>query len=407
MRSFERVRRELLQLARPPGRETVPTQAAAGRVLQADVVARLDDPAEARSAMDGYAVYSGDLARADRNAPVHLVEAGLLPAGRRRAQKLRRGEAMRIMTGAPLPTGADAVVPVEKVRVRAGRVRFEARVRPSAHVRHAGENFAAGDLLLKKQAVLRPQEVGLCITAGLAKLPVARRVRVAVLSTGSELVPPGARRRRGEVYDSNRPMILAQVEATGAEPIDLGTIDDRLSRLADRLKVARRQADFLITLGGVSAGDFDIVKLFLQRHRSLRRVQVAMRPARPQAFGRLGRLFWYALPGNPVSAWVAFDQLVRPLLLRSMGHLWVLRPLRLGVAQEFSRSVRGLVDFVRAQAEPHAGLWRVRQVGPEGSSNLRSLVEANALMVVPPDRDRVEPGSPVPFELLTDPPTGG
>jgi molybdopterin molybdotransferase len=199
-------------------------------------------------------------------------------------------------------------------------------------------------------------------------------------------------------------MILAQVAATGALAVDLGSITDRTSELAERLAVARRQADFLITVGGVSAGDFDIVKLFLRNHPGVRRVQVAMRPARPQAFGRVGRLFWYALPGNPVSAFVAFDQLVRPLLLRAMGHRHVLRALRRGRSGSAVRSARGLLEFVRARAEVRAGEWQVNQVGPEGSGNLRSLVEANALLVVPEPATRVAPGDPVSFELLSDGP---
>lgn len=371
------------------------------------VVARLNDPAESRSAMDGYAVRHADLAGASTQSPVTLPEAGLLPAGRAKSQRLAPGRAVRIMTGAPLPAQADAVVPVEKVEVQNGSVRFTYAPRLRAHVRGAAENFSRGDRLLAPRTVLRPQEVALCITAGVPRLTVARRVRVAVLSTGSELVPPSTRLRRGEVFDSNRPMILAQVAATGAVPVDLGTIDDRVHKLGERLAAARKKADFLITLGGVSAGDFDIVKTFLSSHREVQLVQVAMRPARPQAYGQLGRLFWYALPGNPVSAWVAFDQLVRPLLLRAQGHAHVLRRPRRGVCLSEVRSVKGLVDFVRARAEHHAEGWRVRQVGPEGSSNLRSVTEANALLVIPEDCERLSPGDPASFELLSEGPEDG
>ncbi len=354
--------------------------------------------------MDGYAVRHTDLAGASAKSPITLPAAGLLPAGRAGVNSLRPGRTVRIMTGAPVPDGADAVVPVEKVAVHNGEVRFTQAPRPHSHIRQEGENFRKGERLLAAHTLLRSQEVGLCITAGVPRLTVAKRVRVAVLSTGSELVPPATRLRRGEVFDSNRPMILAQVEATGAVAVDLGTIDDRVHKLEERLRAARRQADFLITLGGVSAGDFDIVKLFLKSHRDVRLVQVAMRPARPQAFGRLGRLFWYALPGNPVSAWVAFDQLVRPLILRSQGHQNVVRRMRRGVCTSRVNSVRGLVDFVRARALRSGDGWRVQQAGPEGSSNLKSLTEANALLIVPESCERIEPGESVTFELLADKP---
>ena len=402
MRSFASVRQELLASLPEPRAELIPTAEAAGRVLLAPLVARLDDPAEPRSAMDGYAVAHTDLAGASPKSPVTLPAAGLLPAGRSGARRLPQRQALRIMTGAVVPANASAVVPVEKVAVQNGEVHFTYAPRPNSHIRQAGENFRRGDRLLPAHTLLRSQEVALCITAGIPKLPVARRVRVAVLSTGSELVPPARSLRRGEVFDSNRPMILAQVESTGAVALDLGTIDDRVHKLRDRLKVARREADFLITLGGVSAGDFDIVKLFLKSHKDVRLVQVAMRPARPQAFGRLGRLFWYALPGNPVSAWVAFDQLVRPLILRAQGHRNVVRTLRRGICTTRVNSVSGLLDFVRARADRHADSWQVRQVGPEGSSNLRSLTEANALLLIPESSERIEAGDPVDFELLSD-----
>lgn len=405
MRSFRSIQRQLLALAPEPQVERVSASQAAGRVLLHDVVARLDDPAEARSAMDGYAVAGSELATATHSNPVYLSESGVLPAGRSTRRRLASGEARRIMTGAPLPPGADAVVPVERVYSDGRRVRFSDTARAGAHLRRPGENFRRGDRLLFAPVLLRPQDVALCITAGVTRLVVARRVRVGVLSTGSELVPPSSRLRRGEVFDSNRPMVLAQVAGTGAEAVDLGSIGDRLSLLSEKVRLARRSTDILITIGGVSAGDFDIVKLFLRDYPDVHQVRVAMRPARPQAFGRLGRLFWYALPGNPVSAMVAFDRLVRPFLLRSMGHRHLFRPLRSGLCKSDVRSATGVTEFVRAFASEQEGKWQVSQVGPEGSSNLRSMVAANAFLIVPEDCERVKPGDRVNFELFSDPPT--
>jgi molybdopterin molybdotransferase len=193
VRSFRSIQRQLLALAPDPRSESTPTATASGRVLLHDVVAPIDDPAESRSAMDGYAVAARDLALASVKNPVYLRESGVLAAGESSRRRQRTGEASRIMTGAPLPPGADAVVPVEKVRTDGQRVCFRAAVPAGAHLRRPGENFRQGDLLLAAPVVLRPQEIGLCITAGVPRLRVARKVRVGVLSTGSELVRPATR----------------------------------------------------------------------------------------------------------------------------------------------------------------------------------------------------------------------
>jgi molybdopterin molybdotransferase len=364
----------------------------------------MDDPAQPRSAMDGYAVAHRELTGARADRPVYLRAAGVIPAGRTSSQRLRPGEARRIMTGAPLPPGADAVVPVEQARAAGPRVGFTSPIKVGAHLRGKAENFRRGETLLDPQTLLRPQEVGLCITSGVARLTVASRIKVGVLATGSELVKPASRLRRGEVFDSNRPMVLAQVAATGAEAVDLGSISDRLPLLARTVRLARNSVDVLVTIGGVSAGDFDIVKVFLQSYPDVQQVKVAMRPARPQAFGYLGRLFWYALPGNPVSAWVAFDTLVRPFLLAAMGHRRLFRAPRQGVCESRLRSPARVREFVRAGAAEQAGIWRVRRVGPEGSGNLRSVVAANAFLVIPEGCEAVQPGDQVRFELFDDPP---
>jgi molybdopterin molybdotransferase len=309
------------------------------------------------------------------------------------------------MTGAPLPPGADAVIPVEQVEVKSGVVTFSAPPQPGAHVRRPAENFRKGEQLIPAGTVIRPQEIGLCITAGVPSLMVARQFRVGVLSTGTELVAPASRLRRGEVFDSNRPMVGAQVQATGAEAVDLGVISDTTRGLGAKLKEARRKVDLLVTIGGISAGDFDIVKLFLRSYPSVSQVRVAMRPAKPQAFGRIGSLFWYALPGNPVSAMVAFDRFVRPLILRAMGHRLVFRSLRSGICTTSRSKPPHLREFVRAFARERACVWHVKTAGPEGSSNLRSMVNANAFMILPERTASVGPGQTVNFELFSDPPT--
>lgn len=309
------------------------------------------------------------------------------------------------MTGAPLPDGADAIVPVERVEVKGESVCFFRRPAANDFVRYPGENFRKNALLVKAGRTLRPQEIGLCVTAGIRTVRVARVPRVGVLSTGDELVSLRKPLRRGEVYDSNRPMILALVHDTGAIPVDLSTVSDKPRALEVAVKRARKECDFLVTIGGVSMGDFDVVKQFLRTAKGVKLVKIAMRPAKPQAFGRLGKLFWYGLPGNPVSAMVAFDRFVRPLLYRSMGHRDVFRSPRTGRCATKLRKPHNLVEFVRAWAYESEGHWQVAKVGPDGSSNLRSMVNANAFIVLTEETRRVEPGSPVTFELFSDPPT--
>lgn len=405
MKSYKAHLRSVLAAAPQPRVERVAAHEALGRVLQADVVARVHDPAEARSAMDGYAVRRADLRHAGADNPRFLPADGVLPAGRDRSRSLPAGCVRRIMTGAPLPPGADAVVPVEQVSVQSGVVTFMALPPSGAHVRRPAENFRKGDVLIGAGTVVRPQEIGLCITGGVPVLKVARRYRVGVLSTGTELVAPGGRLRRGEVFDSNRPMVLAQVQETGADAIDLGVISDTTRGLGAKLSQVRKKVDLLVTIGGISAGDFDIVKLFLRSYPSVDQVRVAMRPAKPQAFGRIGSLYWYALPGNPVSAMVAFDRFVRPLILRAMGQRLVFRQVRTGVCAKSRVKPPRLREFVRAVARRRSGGWQVNPVGPEGSSNLRSMVHANAFLILPERTSGIKAGQAVLFELFSDPPT--
>lgn len=390
-----------------PGPQRVAVESAGGRLLLESVRARLSDPAESRSAMDGYAVRHRDLLGASARAPIGLVAAGLSQAGPVPQRRLAAGEAHRIMTGAPLPSGADTVVQIERVTLRHGRVYFRAQPPRGAYVRRSGENFRRGALLIRRGTVMRAQEIGLCITAGVRQVTVARRLTVGVLATGNELVGAGRPLRRGEVYDSNRPTVLALVAATGAVPVDLGVVRDEPEVLGREVRRWMKRLDCLLTIGGVSMGDFDVVKTTLDDFPGVRLVKVAMKPAKPQAFGRLGKMIWYGLPGNPVSVMIAFDRFVRPMLLRGMGHRAVLRPLRTGVLTAAVAKTNPLREFVRAYAWQEGAEWYVQKVGPEGSSNLRSMVNANALLVIPESTGRLPKGARVTFELLADPPAPG
>jgi molybdopterin molybdotransferase len=404
VKSYRGFLRHVIASAPEPRTEIIPVATALGRVLARDVRARVNDPAEPRSAMDGYAVMARDLRSASAAHPVRLREVGVAPAGSAGRKRLAGGQAQRIMTGAPLPPGADTIVMVERTRSLGTEVEFREATPRGTHVRYTGENFRRRAALIRAGTPIRAQEIGLCITAGVPQVAVTRRLRVGVLATGDELVPPAIRLGRGRVFDSNGPMVMALVQETGAEAVALGRVSDRPQDLIEKVAACRDRVDFLVTIGGISAGDFDVVKQVILDRGEVELVRVAMRPAKPQAFGRFGRLFWYGMPGNPVSAMVAFDRILRPLLLRAMGQRHIFRAPRSGICGSSLAKPARLREFVRAHATQVGDRWQVKKVGPSGSSNLRSMVNANAFIVLPEGCTGVEPGAIVDFELWTDPP---
>jgi molybdopterin molybdotransferase len=215
-------------------------------------------------------------------------------------------------------------------------------------------------------------------------------------------VPVTKRLKRGEVFDSNRPTILAMIADTGAIPVNLGTVSDKPALLEQRIEKHADGLDVLVTIGGVSAGDFDIVKQLIVAYRDMALVRVAMRPAKPQAFGHIGKLLWYGLPGNPVSAMVAFDRFVRPLVLRAMGHREIFRVLRHGTCTTSLRKMHSMREFVRVHAWSDSNGWKVDLVGPAGSSNLRNMVNANAFAILHENAGSVLRGKKIEFELFDD-----
>lgn len=402
MRSYEGFLAHVIRSAPKACAEWVPVEQSSGRLLAETVRANLDDPAEPRSAMDGYAVRALDLKRASAKSPVRLRATGLSAAGPTGRHRLLPGCARRIMTGAPLPAGADTIVPVERITETGSGVQFALSPTRGAYVRKPAENFRRGARLIKKGCILRPQEVGLCITAGVTQVAVFKQLRVGVISTGDELIPGAPRLKRGEVFDSNRPTILAMIADIGAIAVNLGTVRDQKSVLRRRVEKYADRLDLLITIGGVSEGDFDIVKQLIVEYPDMSLIRVAMRPAKPQAFGHIGTLLWYGLPGNPVSAMVAFDRFVRPLLLRAMGHRNLFRPLHVGICNTPIRKKHAFREFVRAHARSDRSGWTIDIVGPPGSSNLRSMVNANAFVVLPEKPESVRRGQRVEFELFSD-----
>jgi molybdopterin molybdotransferase len=394
--------RAAIRAALRPITETVslPLTQAVGRVLAADVVSPIDVPAHDNSAMDGYALHGADL-RPD--APTVLAAAeGTVFAGAPWAGTLARGHCVRIMTGAVMPQGADTVVPIELCAVDAGTVTVRPGVlRSGDNRRRRGEDLARGGVALPARRLLRPADLGLAASLGLDRLTVFRPLKVAVFSTGDEVVQPGLALAPGQIYDSNRFGLMAALQRLGMEVLDLGGVPDDPAALQATVDRAIAEADAVLTSGGVSMGDADYTRDLLAARGEVAFWKVAMRPGRPFAFGPLhgagGRTAWlFALPGNPVAALVTFYVFARDGLLQLAGAAAEPPPRLLVRSEQAIRKRPGRTEYQRALVSRAAdGGWQVRTTGAQGAGILRSMTEANALLVLPHAQGPVAAGDPV------------
>jgi molybdopterin molybdotransferase len=373
------------------GTETLPLAAALGRVLAADVTSPIDVPAHDNSAMDGYALHGADLL--DDAATVLTAEPGTVFAGQPAAAHVPRGGCVRIMTGAVMPPGLDTVVPIELCAVDGHTVTCKPGVlRAGDNRRRRGEDLALGQAALRAGRVLRPADLGLIASLGMATITVRRRLRVALFSTGDEVVQPGQPLLPGQIYDSNRYSLMGAITRLGLEVIDLGVVPDDPALLQATLDRATHQADAVLTSGGVSMGDADHTRALLAARGEVAFWKVAMRPGRPFAFGLLQgppgrqdqRVHLFALPGNPVAALVTFYALAREALLTLAGASQTQPPRLTARSPVAIRKRPGRTEYQRAIVSCGAdGEWEVRTTGSQGAGILRSMSEANALLVLP------------------------
>ena len=390
----QRVVADLIR-ARPP--VPVLLAEALGLVLADDVVALRALPAFDNSAMDGYAVRAEDIVDATPEHPAALPVAEDIPAGRTDGLALAPHTAHRIMTGAPLPTGATAVVPVEDTDGGVVTVAIRAPRPAGAHIRRAAEDVAPGTTVLWAGQVVTPAMLGLASALGLAGLSVIPRQRVLVVSTGSELVEPGTPLKPGQIYESNSIMLAAAVREAGAEVTAVATVDDDVAQFTSLLGRYAADTDLIITSGGVSAGAYEVVKDAFGRDGDLSSgegvefVKVAMQPGMPQGIGRVAGSTIVTLPGNPVSALVSFEVFLRPALRRAMGLPDPDRPLRHAILAESLTSPSGKRQFRRAFVDPADGT--VVSHGPPASHHLRWLASANGLLDIPEDVVEVSAGT--------------
>jgi len=385
----------LLETVQPLPPTEVPLADALGLVLAAPVSARWDLPPADNSAMDGYA-----FAHVGQKAGDTLHVSGFLPAGAVQNTALKPGEAVRIMTGAPLPPGADTVVPIEEVECAGDGIQLRKAPKVGEHVRLRGEEFRAGETLLAPGTAIHSGEIGLLAAAGVTRISVHPAPRVALLSTGDELVEAGTELSPETIVDSNSWALAAAVREAGAEPVLLGIARDNHDSLREKLRLGLT-ADALITSAGVSAGDRDLVREVLEE-LGVRPLfwKIDIKPGRPTAFGMAGKVPVFSLPGNPVSSLLTFDTFVRPALLKMLGHRQVLRPLLQATLQAPVAKKAGRVHFLRVRVGRVNGRLTAISAGDQNTGILSTLLHANGVAVLPAERESFAAGETIDIHLF-------
>ncbi|HEX4977925.1 MAG TPA: gephyrin-like molybdotransferase Glp [Nocardioides sp.] len=379
-----------------------PLLEALGLPVCEEVRADIDLPSFDNSAMDGYAVYFDDVATASDDHPVHLPVVGEMAAGQTKLFALSPGTAVRIMTGAPVPQGADAVVPVEWTDGGVAHVRITRAPTRGQHVRPRGEDVRVGDVLLHDAAVLGPRQLGLLASVGRAQVQARPRPRVVIMSTGSELREPGSGLGHDSIYDANSYMLAAAARAAGALAYRVGIVSDDPQEFADALSDQLVRADLVVTSGGVSKGEYDVVKEVLAELGTVSFGEVAMQPGKPQGFGFVGEDSTpiITLPGNPVSSYVSFEVFVLPAIRKMMGRTPYRRPVVRALLGQGLSSAPGKRQFARARFGVDGKGAHVVPVGGHGSHLMGNLAESNALIVVPEDVTTLTAGEQVQVLVL-------
>lgn len=397
MTTVEQHLQRILDTIRPLHPYDQPLLEALGLPVAEDITAPMSLPAFDNSGMDGYAVGFRDVLDATRDRPVHLPVVGEIAAGRAGMYAMSPGTAVRIMTGAPIPQGCSAIVPIEWTDGGLAQVKIERAPSEGQHIRYAGEDVSEGDLLLTSGTMIGPRQLGLLASVGRATVSARPRPRVVILSTGSELRDPGQQLDRDSIYDANSYLIAASARAAGAIPYRVGIVSDDPDEFAEALSDQLVRADIVVTSGGVSKGAYDVVKAVLKDSGRVTFEEIAMQPGKPQGFGVVGEDATpiFTLPGNPVSTYVSFEVFVVPALRKMMGRDPIVRKSIRALTTVGLSSIPGKRQFVRASYDVDRGGAHVTPVGGHGSHLVGDLANANALIVLDEDVTAVEAGTHV------------
>jgi molybdopterin molybdotransferase len=395
MPTFEEARSTILDLTSLLGIEKVEILESVGRVLAEDIYAPWDMPLWDNTAMDGYAVRS-----ADCPGPARLKLAGFLPAGAHTTVEVEAGSAVKILTGAPIPPGADAVVPFEEAEESDGAVSTRGAVLPRDHIRFRGEDVKIGEKIILAGTVIRPYEISMLASFGKLFIPVYRKARVAILSTGDELVEPGELLSPGKIINSNALTVAAAVKQVGAEPVMLGIARDNKESLREKLSEGLK-ADILITTAGISAGERDLVREVLNElFVKLVFWKVDIKPGRPTAFSIRDGKTVFSLPGNPVSTMITFEELVRPALLKMMGHRKVIKPFIKATLKTPVKKKPGRVNFLRVVIERENDEYLAWSPGDQNTGILKTMLLAGGIAVIPSEQGDIAAGERIDVHFL-------
>jgi molybdopterin molybdotransferase len=402
MISVEKALKTILVNFRPLGLEKINILEARERVIGENIFSPHNIPFADNSAMDGYAVRHIDTKGATKDKPLKLKIIEDIPAGKIALKKIKEGEAARIMTGAVIPEGADSVIRQEDTQKDGKTVIIYITAKKGEHIRFAGEDVRKRELVVKKGSILCPAHIGMLAALGKAFISVYRKPRVAIMSTGDELVDIKTNPGPGKIVNSNSYSLAAQVLECGGIPVMLGIAKDKKADLQKKFKTAL-DADLIISSGGVSVGDFDFVKNVMgEIGNAMHFWQVAMRPGKPLAFGAIEGIPLFGLPGNPVSAMVSFEQFVRPSLLKMQGHIKIFRQTVKAVCAKEIQKKEGFKHFMRAVVKKEKDKYIASTTGDQGSGILKSMVTANGLIVMGENETRIKKGSLVTVQLLDD-----
>ena len=360
-----------------------------GRILAEDIISPINVPSGTNSAMDGYAINNTDIPVSGLK---ELKILGTAFAGKPYAGVVNKGECVRIMTGAVMPTGTDTVVMQEHVERNNDSIKIDNATKSGANVRQAGEDISKGDMVLAKGTEITPADIGFIASLGMGEINVTRQLRIAFFSTGDELRSVGEPLENGQIYDSNRYTMFGMLSRLGVEIIDMGVIRDEPAALQKGFEQAAEQADVLITSGGVSVGEADYVKEILETVGSVNFWKVAMKPGRPLAFGKIKNTWFFGLPGNPVSVMVTFYQFVQPALRHLMGAQHIESLTFKVLCKSKLKKKPGRIEYQRGiLSRDESGQLVVRKTGAQGSGILRSMAQANCFIILPVESEQVEP----------------